>query len=177
LDLLQASLPNAVQLRRNLASHDDIFVDRSQLQQVVLNLGGNAAHAIAEAAANDPPRIDRGLIEVRLDTITLGPDREGVPPDLPDGAYVRLSFTDNGKGIPVSVLDRIFEPFFTTKPPGDGTGLGLAVVHGIAAAHGGGVTAESREGHGARITVFFPLASREEAASPMAIRTPNTASA
>ena len=177
LDLLQASLPNAVQLRRHLSSHDDIFVDRSQLQQVVLNLGGNAAHAITEAITENPPRIDHGLIEVRLDTITLDAEREVVPSDLPDGTYVRLSFTDNGKGIPAAMLDRIFEPFFTTKPPGDGTGLGLAVVHGIAATHGGAVTAESVEGHGTCVTIFFPLASQRQAASPAEIRIPNAASA
>jgi signal transduction histidine kinase len=178
LDQLQASLPNNVRLRRHLVSHDDILVDRSQLRQIVLNLGVNAAHAIVGATADDRSRTGDGLLEVRLDTITVGTDREeGVPPDLPDGSYVRLSFVDNGQGIPAVVLDRIFEPFFTTKPPGDGTGLGLAVVHGIAAAHGGGVTAESREGQGARIAVFFPRARREEAASPTAIRVPNAASA
>jgi signal transduction histidine kinase len=118
--------------------------------------------------------IEHGVIEVRLDIVVLGSSgsgsgeraeagtgvpRTGAPPDLPAGQYVRLSVIDNGTGIAPEVLDRIFEPFFTTKPPGEGSGLGLAAVHGIAVAHGGGAYAKSSVGHGTTVTLYLPTST------------------
>ena len=85
-------------------------------------------------------------------------------PGLPAGAYVALDVRDSGPGMDAATLSRIFEPFFTTKPVGQGTGLGLPVVHGVMRSHGGGIDVHSRPGEGACFTLYFPVASEAEQA-------------
>jgi CheY-like chemotaxis protein len=101
-----------------------------------------------------------GIIEVRAGRVALvsGPATEN--PGLPEGNYMKISVSDTGQGIDSRIIDKIFDPYFTTKEVGRGSGMGLAVVHGIVKNHGGGITVDSIEGQGATFNVFFPLVER-----------------
>ena len=124
----------------------------SQVHQVVMNLGINAAHAIG-----DKP----GRIVVALDARDGASD--GAAAEPVDDCVVRLVVSDTGCGMDETTLQRIFEPFFTTKPVGLGSGLGLAVAHGIVTSHGGTIHVESRPGEGSRFEVLLPCAPEEGA--------------
>jgi len=139
LAMLRAALPAQVELAVALAA-EPVWVraDATQMQQVVMNLCTNAWHALPAA---------RGRIDVGLDT---APDPQGAP-------QARLWVADDGSGMDDATLARIFEPFFTTKQVGHGTGLGLAVVHGIVSVHGGTIRVESAPGVGTRFELRFPL--------------------
>ena len=120
--LLRASLPATVtmEFRTNL-THDRVIAESTEISQLVMNLGTNGAHAMRERG---------GLLELALDDIEFHPDSRPFPhPDLAPGAYLKLSVKDTGCGMDAATKNRMFEPFFTTKERGQGTGLGLAVVH------------------------------------------------
>lgn len=172
LGLMRSLLPAGLKLVARLpAAGLPVLADATQMQQVLMNLCTNAWQAM-EGRAGD---ITVALREVRLDAsqaLQLG--------GLAGGAYACLSVADNGPGMDEATQQRIFEPFFTTKAPGAGTGLGLAVVHGIVKAHRGVITLHSRLGEGARFDVYLPLAAGagEEEASLAAVTTaPVTAAA
>jgi PAS domain S-box-containing protein len=118
---------------------------QGEVNQAILNLVVNAAHAIEEALGPHPAG-NLGVIRVATRRV---------------GQEVRISVADNGKGIPEAIRERIFEPFFTTKPLGKGTGQGLAIVHAVAEKHGGRVTLESEPGRGATFHLFLPLGQPE----------------
>jgi PAS domain S-box-containing protein len=148
--LLRATIPPAIDIQQEILAGDDLTVaDPAQLHQVVLNLCTNAVHAM---------RAQGGILTVRLENATLA--ASGIPPagQLKKGSYLKLTIKDNGHGIPMEILGRIFEPFFTTKPVGEGTGLGLSVVHGIVKSHGGEIQVSSAPGAGSTFTVFLPAA-------------------
>jgi PAS domain S-box-containing protein len=148
LRLLRASLRPSLALSSELdAATPCVLGDASQLHQVIMNLGTNAAHAIGDASG----QIHVSTGEVRVEAAPGGP-----PPDVPPGRYARLTVRDNGSGMSREVLERVFEPFFTTKGPGGGTGLGLSVVHGVVTAHEGVVRITSEPGVGTTINVYFP---------------------
>ena len=159
LKLLRSSLPHKIQIRSKFAPDlPRILADASQIHQVLLNLGTNAAHAMDELG---------GLLEVRVEAVALGPGTEA-PPDLRPGRYVRLCFRDTGCGMDQNTRERMFEPFFTTKPAGLGSGLGLSVVHGIVKSHGGGVVVHTQPGKGTDFHLYFPACGQaaEEAPEP-----------
>jgi CheY-like chemotaxis protein len=118
--------------------------DATQLQQVVMNLCTNAAHAMD----------GHGTIDVGLDVVTFAQEQPLSHGILAPGRYVRLAVADRGHGMDPATLEHIFEPFFTTKPAGSGTGLGLATVHGIVADHGGALNVHSRPGIGSRFEAY-----------------------
>ena len=122
----------------------------TQLQQVLMNLGTNALHALRDGAG----RIEMGLAPVDFAPGGPRPPMAGLSP----GPYAHLWVADDGIGMSEEVRQRIFEPFFTTKPVGQGTGLGLSMVHGIVRQSGGDVVVTSPEGRGARFSVRFPVA-------------------
>ena len=148
--MLRASIPTTVDMKLRLAADSDmIMADPSQIQQVILNLCTNAAHAMRDGMG----RLEISLGNARLET------RGALPAiDLAPGAYVALSVSDTGCGMDPEVRRRIFEPFFTTKPAGVGTGLGLSVVYGIVKSHGGEISVSSEPGKGSVFTVFLPEA-------------------
>jgi PAS domain S-box-containing protein len=154
--LLHATLPSRIEIRAEYAPCVPLIsADPTQVHQILMNLGANAAHAMGESS---------GLLELRLEGITVSGDQTHAAAGIPDGAYARLSFKDNGCGMDKGTLTRIFEPFFTTKGVGKGTGLGLSVVHGIMKNHGGAVTVYSEVGKGTIFRLYFP--SAEQAAVP-----------
>ena len=147
--LLRATLPAAVELEVRAPDHPVwAQVDANQLQQVLMNLCTNAWHALAGGGG----RIELGLDEVWVDA-AMAASIGG----LGAGPHARLWVADNGCGMGEAALARIFEPFYTTKPVGQGTGLGLSVVHGIVSAHEGAISVSSRPGEGSRFDLYFPL--------------------
>ena len=145
---LQTTLPANINLQFSPGPDNcTIFADPIQLQQVLLNLCTNSAHALAPGG---------GKISVSLFQQTISNSPDGPIPDLRPGSYVNLTVRDNGAGIARENLHRVFDPFFTTKKVGEGTGLGLSVVHGIVKSHGGVVYAESKPDSGTVLQVLFP---------------------
>jgi PAS domain S-box-containing protein len=152
VNLLRSTIPACVEIEWKMPTTvSPVFCAASEIHQVVMNLGTNAWQALE----GRPGRIVVELADA--------PDLSGVEPlagRIGEGRHVRLTVRDNGRGIDAEVVDRIFEPFYTTKPAGEGTGLGLAVVHGIVESHGGAVALETAPGHGTRFDILL-LASDE----------------
>ena len=147
LSLLRSTLPAGVQLIECIDDPEaSAEIDRTQFEQVLLNLCTNAWHALGDQG---------GRIEVGLDTMVLGA-AAAMPLGLLPGCHVRLWVQDNGSGMDDQVRQRIFEPFFTTKPVGKGTGLGLSVVHGIVRSHDAAIGVHSHPGQGTRFDIFIP---------------------
>jgi PAS domain S-box-containing protein len=148
LRFLQVSLPSTIELRLQLDTDvGAVRVDSTQMHQVLMNLCANAEYAMRQTG---------GILDVRLDAVEMGADGTATLTDLTPGVYVRLTVRDTGEGMAPHVQERIFEPFFSTKPTGDGTGMGLALVHGIVTEHEGAITVESVPGHGATFTLYLP---------------------
>ncbi len=149
LKMLRALIPASIEMQTRIdADVGTVEVDQTQIHQVLLNLCTNAAHAIGEA---------RGLIQVLLERQVLTTSPERIHSELTPGIYACLTVTDTGGGIPSDLLGKIFEPYYTTKDSGQGTGIGLAVVHGIIRNHGGVVTAASQVGEGSTFQVYLPI--------------------
>ena len=150
LKLLRSSLPATIEIREHIEpSCGTINANQTQIHQLIMNLGTNAYHAMRQAGGS----LDIELVQVEL--------ARGDVLALPPGPYARLRLTDTGHGIEPELLDRIFEPYFTTKKEGEGTGLGLATVHGIVKRHKGEIVVESKLGQGTSFTVYFPALARE----------------
>jgi len=156
LDMLRAAMPAQVELRVNLPRETiHVRADTTQIQQIVMNLCTNAWHALPAG---------RGRIEVGLCAEDAGAtasasvdETSAWPPGLLAGARAHLWIADNGSGMDEATRTRVFEPFFTTKQVGQGTGLGLAVVHGIVSVHGGAIHVSSARDVGSRFDLWFPL--------------------
>ena len=155
--LLRATLPARVALRVDCdASLPAVLADKTQIEQVLINLANNAVQAMRDAP---------GHIDIRLDSVVLDAQTVLDHPELHDlhvgapGRTVRLAVSDDGPGMQAETLARIFEPFFTTKPVGEGTGLGLSVVHGIVQAHEGAIVVASQPGKGTTFTLYLPIAA------------------
>jgi PAS domain S-box-containing protein len=149
--LLRATIPKTVEIE---FVHDDaplrVLADPGQMHQVIVNLGTNAAQAIPES---------RGHVRIRVRPVQLHHSSL----DLEPGDYAEIEVSDDGTGMNSYVLDRIFEPFFTTKDVGEGTGLGLAVVHGIVTGHRGHIDVQSAIGKGTTFRVLLPIAASADA--------------
>lgn len=162
LSFLRAMIPATIEIRSRFAdSLPRVAVDKTQVHQVMTNLGSNAAHAIGERP---------GVIDVELTAVQISGGDLQQSVDLGPGEYVRLAFSDNGAGIDAALLDRIFEPFFTTKGLGQGTGLGLSVVHGIMKNHDGAITVHSTRGVGTRFELYFPACAQTAITSQSEVR-------
>ena len=155
LRFLRASLPATIEIRDTLTAEDAVTLsDATEIHQVLMNLGTNAAYAMREAG---------GILTVGLDAVDIGAEAAARVPGLKAGPYVRLTVEDTGAGIPADMLPRIFDPFFTTKGQAEGTGMGLAVVHGIVTGNGGAISVESEVGKGSVFLVYFPRVKSEPA--------------
>lgn len=148
LTLLRSTVPTSIQINTSL-SEDALVaqIDSTQIQQVILNLTTNAVQSM------DGP----GVLDVTTDTVVVGVDHVSRCPDLLPGPHAHITVKDTGCGMDDETLGRIFDPFYTTKDVGEGTGLGLSVVHGIVSSHGGGICVSSRPGEGTEFQVFIPL--------------------
>ncbi len=150
--LLRVTLPPAIELQVDAAPDlPCMLADPTQVEQAIFNLATNAVHALGD---------NRGLIQLEASQ-SLSEQRLCDRLGLPLGDYIVISVRDNGPGIAPETLQRIFEPFFTTKPVGQGTGLGLAVVHGVMRTHGGAVDVSSRLGQGSTFTLYFPVSAQD----------------
>ncbi len=150
LKLLRASLPTTIEIRRHIQAESEIVnADPAQIHQLLMNLCTNAAHAMSDSG---------GVLEVRLAVFEMDEIMTALHPKLIHGPYLKLTVSDTGSGMSPEVLERIFDPYFTTKEKGEGTGLGLAVVHGIVKGHGGEITFDSELGTGTTFHVYLPKA-------------------
>jgi PAS domain S-box-containing protein len=149
LEIIRATLPKSIRIETSLTPNIGLVnADSTQVHQVLINLCSNATDAMSG---------QDGTLKIELNTIMTDEPIMCVQGNLPPGNYVVLSVVDNGKGIAPENIQRIFEPFFTTKEVGKGTGMGLAVVHGIMESHNGGVAIESVVGQGVRFNCYFPV--------------------
>ncbi|MEO6006165.1 MAG: PAS domain-containing protein [Opitutus sp.] len=156
--LLRATIPATIAIETHISPEcGAVQGDATQIHQVILNLGSNAAHAMQAKG---------GVLSIRLEPVDRETSRSATLATLPSGEYLRLTVSDNGHGMDETTLQRIFDPFFTTKEVREGTGLGLAVVHGIVRAHRGGVDVESRLGQGSTFHIYLPMAATDAETEP-----------
>ncbi len=147
LKLLRPAIPSTIRIRTQIDAACRIMGDPSRIDQVIMNLCTNAYQAMLETG---------GTLGISLSRTEMDGEITGLT-GLPRGFYAKLIISDTGIGIPPKDLERIFEPYFTTKEKGKGTGLGLAVVHGIVKSHKGTILVESQAGKGAEFYVYLPL--------------------
>lgn len=149
IKLLRASLPSSIEIRKNIEPGlGNILADPTQIHQVLMNLCTNASHAMGKGG---------GILDIKLKSFELNPvDRKNFP-GLNPGGYLKLTIRDTGNGIDKNIIEKVFTPYFTTKEHGKGTGMGLALVHGIVKNHGGAITVSSKLGKGTTFDVYFPV--------------------
>lgn len=154
LKLLRASIPTTIKIDQEITKEPaTVLADPTQIHQVIMNLCTNAAHAMQKSG---------GVLGVKLASVDLDADAAAQYPDLKPGPYIRLAVGDTGHGIVPGIKEQIFDPFFTTKGPGEGTGMGLSVVHGIVKSHGGAITVYSEPDKGTTFHVLLPRIKGEE---------------
>ncbi|MBE2214102.1 MAG: PAS domain S-box protein [Opitutaceae bacterium] len=148
--LLRASIPATIQIRAEFGRDIPLVrADPTQVHQAVMNLGTNAWHAMRGSA---------GALDISVAGVVVGPAEVAADPRRREGTFACIAVRDTGTGMAREVVERIFEPFFTTKAQGEGTGLGLSVVHGIVREHDGFITVESTPGVGSEFRLHFPAA-------------------
>ncbi len=156
LKLLRSSIPATISIVEEIEVVDRaILADPTQIHQILMNLCTNASHAM-EASG--------GILNVSLKTTFIETEDQKKGLHIKTGEYVELSIIDTGPGIAPDIIDKIFDPYFTTKEIGKGTGMGLAIIHGIMKEYGGTITVESKEGHGAAFRAYFPVVEADVAA-------------
>ncbi|HEX9714949.1 MAG TPA: PAS domain-containing protein [Desulfurivibrionaceae bacterium] len=151
LQMLRASIPATIKIQQKITSDGMVLADPTQIHQVIVNLCTNAYHAMRETG---------GTLAVSVAEIEIQGEDEGDDSLVP-GRYLKLEVSNTGNGISPEIQDKIFEPYFTTKKTGEGTGLGLAVVHGIVKSHHGHITVCSEPGTGTTFRVYLPLVENE----------------
>lgn len=149
LSLLRASLPAMIEIRQNLdEAIEPVLADATQIHRILMNLGSNAGHAMG---------LKGGTFEISLEQVDMSDQQSAGLPTLKPGSYAKLIVSDTGPGMDQDTLTRVFDPFFTTKSVGEGTGLGLSVIHGIVAAHEGAINVASEVGRGTTFEIYLPL--------------------
>lgn len=154
LRLLRSSIPTTIEIRSNIPiKSETILADPTQVNQVLINLCANATHAMEK---------EGGILDISLESVILEKSTAQLY-ELAPGRFVKLTISDTGHGIDNDIKDRIFDPYFTTRDVGKGSGMGLAVVHGIVSNHDGAIFVDSKLGKGAVFTVFLPIIEKRPA--------------
>ena len=154
LKFIRSSLPTTIEIKQDIKSDSLIMGNSAQVHQIMMNLCTNAAHAMKD---------DIGVLEINLEDVQI--DNGFLPPEvgLQVGDYIKLSVSDTGTGISPRVIGQIFAPYFTTKDIGEGTGMGLSMVHGIVESYGGKITVNSELGKGTTFSVYLPKTKERKA--------------
>jgi CheY-like chemotaxis protein len=151
--LLRSSIPSTISIQQDINPKTDLtLADPTQIYQIIMNLCTNAYHAMEETG---------GTLSISLKNITLTDHDMLVAPHIRPGNFVRLSIKDTGAGIEPEIINKIFDPYFTTKETGKGTGMGLAITHGIIKSYGGFITCRSEVGAGTVFDVSLPALSEQ----------------
>jgi PAS domain S-box-containing protein len=154
LNMLRATLPTTIELKMRLAEDQDtILAEPTQMHQVIINLCANAAHAMRDQG---------GVLDISVRPVNLDAKAAAQFHGLFPGPHLRITVKDSGHGMDRDTMEKIFDPFFTTKKLEEGTGMGLAVVHGIIKAHGGAITVQSQEGRGSEFQIYLPRVEAAE---------------
>ncbi|MFZ2090008.1 MAG: PAS domain S-box protein [Desulfobaccales bacterium] len=154
VNMLRATLPSTIELKMRLEEDQDVsLADPTQMHQVIINLCANAAHAMREKG---------GLMDISVKPVNLDAKAAAHFHGLAPGPHLRLSVKDTGHGMDRETMEKIFDPFFTTKKMEEGTGMGLAVIHGIIKAHKGAITVQSKVGRGSEFQIFLPRVEATE---------------
>jgi PAS domain S-box-containing protein len=167
LKLLRASIPATIEIRDNLVSKALVLAEPGEIHRMVINLSTNASLAMEGTG---------GILDIGLDEVDLDAQFAGGHPGVAPGRFVRLTVKDTGCGMTDEVKARIFEPYFTTRPSGEGTGMGLAVVHGVVHNRGGTLAVTSAPGQGTTFQVFLPIATLATAVEDLSEENPPTGS-
>lgn len=155
IELLRPTLPSTIVIKRKINTTKFIIADPSQMHQILMNLCINAFHAMEQTG---------GIIDITLvDCVRSEEDLLDIP-EIKPGKFVMLSVGDSGQGIAPEVTAKIFDPYFTTKEIGKGTGMGLAIIHGIVTKYNGYITCDSELGKGSVFSIFFPAIEQEAGA-------------
>jgi PAS domain S-box-containing protein len=158
LKLLRSSIPTTIEISQNIDPDcGAVLADTTQIHQVIMNLCTNAYHAMGETG---------GKLGVSLESIDLTPEGVSSKISLQPGSYVKLEISDTGRGIMKANLERIFEPYFTTKAKGEGTGLGLSLVHGMVISFGGDIAVYSELGKGTVFQIYLPIVRESKEVIP-----------
>jgi len=152
IKLLRASIPSTIEIQENIVSEATIVAEPIQIHQIIVNLCTNAVHAIG---------VKTGTISISLEDMVVDREFAARHPGIEPGEHICLRISDSGCGIDPAVVEHIFEPFFTTKPQGEGTGLGLSVVHGIVNKLNGIITVYSDVGKGTAFTIILPVCASD----------------
>ncbi len=146
---MRATLPSSIEIKEHITANLGIInADPTQIYQVIVNLCANAEFAMRETG---------GVLKIHLEMIEVSKELHAMHPQLKlECPHLSLMVQDTGQGMCPDVQKRIFDPFFTTKTVGEGAGMGLSVVHGIIASHGGAITVHSQVGHGTTFTLYLP---------------------
>jgi PAS domain S-box-containing protein len=153
LKFLRSTIPTTINIHQNIQTAEEtILADPTQINQIIMNLCINASHAMEQTG---------GDLSVTVKKVILDNNSAKNNSDLKSGAHIKIMISDTGPGIDPKIIDQIFDPYFTTKEVGKGSGMGLAVVHGIVKNHNGAITVDSGLGKGTKFIIFFPLVSKK----------------
>ncbi|MGA9178278.1 MAG: PAS domain S-box protein, partial [Desulfobacterales bacterium] len=157
LKFIRSSIPTTIEIKQNIESDSLIMGNATQVHQILMNLFTNAAYAMEDKG---------GILGFSLKDVVMdrGVAREKL--SLNPGNYIEIKVSDTGTGIGPEIIGAIFDPYFTTKGPGEGTGMGLAVVHGIVKSYGGKISVDSKPGHGTLFRIYLPVTRKRQKHRP-----------
>lgn len=153
LKFLRSSIPATIEIRKNLLSNAMVLGAEVEFSQIIMNLCANSAQAMEHQG---------GILDISMCSVEHYGDPELENLGLDKGEYIEIKVTDTGKGIPRKYIERVFEPYFTTKALGEGTGMGLALVHSLVESYGGKIHLESMEGIGTEVSIYLPVVKEHQ---------------
>jgi len=157
LKFIRSTIPTTIEIKQNINSKSLIMGNATQVHQLLMNLCINAAHAMEDKG---------GCLEISIKDVVIDNTKIAKTWNIKSGDYIEIKVSDTGVGISPDILGSIFEPYFTTKDVGEGTGMGLAVVHGIVESYGGKITVDSRLSNGTVFTIYLPITRKRAAHRP-----------